>query len=260
MKISIITVVLNHISTIRSTIESVIGQTHPEIEYIIIDGGSTDGSKELIESYVNRITKFISEPDDGMYDALNKGITLATGEIIGSLNADDIYTSNRILETVAATFKKKHIDSLFADLHYVRESDLNKTVRYYSGKSFSPFRLRFGFMPPHPTFFVKKTIYEQFGYYKTNYHIAADFELIIRFLYTHKASYLYLPMDMIRMTMGGKSTNSLHSKYILNREIVRGCRENGIYTNMPILVMKYFIKVFELFNFPEGKNVTRVAP
>ncbi len=259
MKISIITVVLNHISTIRSTIESVLGQTHPDIEYIIIDGGSTDGSKELIESYGDKITKFISEPDDGMYDALNKGIRLATGEIIGSLNADDIYTSNRILETVAATFKKTHIDSLFADLHYVRESDLNKTVRYYSGKSFTPARLRFGFMPPHPTFFVKKTLYEEYGYYKTNYHIAADFELIIRFLYTHKASYLYLPMDMIRMTMGGKSTNSLHSKYILNREIVRGCRENGIYTNMPILVMKYFIKVFELFNFPTEKMVTRDA-
>jgi len=254
MKISIITVVLNHVSTIRSTIESVLNQTHPEIEYIIIDGGSTDGSKEIIESYGDKVTRFISEPDKGMYDALNKGLGMTTGEIIGSLNADDIYTSDRILETVAEAFTHNDIDTLFADVHFVREPKLKKTVRYISGKSFKPYKLRFGFMPPHPTLFVKKSLFEKYGHYKINYHIAADYELIIRFLYTHKASYLYLPLDMIRMSSGGRSTISLHSKYILNKEIVRACRENGIYTNLPILFLKYFIKVFELFNFPDKKG------
>jgi len=248
MKISIITVILNNVSTVRSTIESVINQSYPDIEYIIIDGASTDGSKEVIESYGAKINKFISEPDFGMYDAMNKGIRMATGEVVGILNADDTYTNTKVLNEVAKTFQNFETGSIFADVRFVKENDLERTVRYISGKSFNPSKLRFGFMPPHPTFFVKKQIFEEFGYYKTDYHIAADYELIIRFLFTNKVTYKYLPLDMIKMRMGGRSTKSIYSNYILNKEIVRGCRENGIYTNLLILSLKYFIKVFELIN------------
>jgi len=248
VKISIITVILNNAATIRTTIQSVLNQTHPDLEYIVVDGGSTDGSKEIIKSFGSKITKFLSEPDHGMYDALNKGIRMANGEIIGILNSDDLYTNNEILAKVAETFSKNNIDSLFADVRFVKEPNLDKTRRYVTGKAFKPAKLRFGFMPPHPTFFVKKILFEQFGYYKTDYSIAADYELIIRFLYTNKVTYKYLPLDMIKMRIGGRSTKSIYSNYVLNKEIIKGCRENGIYTNMFILSLKYFFKVFELIN------------
>jgi len=245
--ITLLTVVLNAASTIRYTIESVLGQDYPNVEYIIIDGGSTDGTLEIIRGFGDRITLVVSEPDKGMYDALNKGIALATGDIVGSLNADDIYTSPDILSRVAEVFSREDPDTVFADVHFVREPGFDKTVRYISGRRFRPWHLRFGFMPPHPTFFVKRDLFTRLGGYRTNYHIAADYELIIRFLYKAKAGYRYIPLDMIRMRAGGKSTNSIYSKYILNREIYRACRENGIYTNIFILFMRYFVKVFEFY-------------
>jgi glycosyltransferase involved in cell wall biosynthesis len=245
MKLSIITVVLNHSISIRATIESVLNQTWPDVEYIIIDGGSTDGTREIVESYGDRIKVFLTEPDHGPYDAMNKGIHLATGDVVGMLNADDIYTTDRALERVVAAFQNHDTDTLFADIHFVKPPDWEKTVRYISGRYFKPWQLRFGFMPPHPTFFVRRNLFEQYGRYKTDYRIAADYELIIRFLHTHQVSYQYLPMDMVRMRTGGRSTKSIHSTYILNQEIVRACSENGIHTSMPLLFMKYFIKIFQ---------------
>ena len=249
MKISLITVSHNSENSIRTTIESVLSQAYSDIEYIIIDGNSTDGTADIIRSYEqvlgNRL-RWISEPDTGMYDAMNKGIRMASGEIVGILNSDDFYNNPSCIETVAKVFEDSTIDACFADVHFVKSKDLYKSVRYYSSARFKPAQFRWGFMPAHPTFFVRKKYFDEFGYYKTDYQIAADYELLIRFLHTHHLKYRYIPLDMITMRTGGKSTRSWKSNYILNKEIVRACKENGIYTNLFILSLKYFRKIFEL--------------
>jgi len=248
MKISIITVSYNCVATIKSTIESVLSQKGIDFEYIIIDGNSTDTTREIIESFGNKITRFISEPDHGMYDALNKGIKTATGDIIGIINADDIYNDEFVLEKVAESFEKNNVDSIFGNVRFVNDSNLNKTVRYISGKSFKPSHTRFGFMPPHPAIFIKKTVFEKYGLYKIDYKIAADFELVVRLFYIHKIKYHYENIDMIKMRLGGKSTKSVISNYILNRETIRACQENLVYTNMYMLLLKYPFKILEFIN------------
>jgi glycosyltransferase involved in cell wall biosynthesis len=249
MKISIITVSYNSERTIRDTFHSVLNQTYPNIEYIIVDGHSIDGTVDVIKEYVSRFggrLKWISEPDKGLYDAMNKGLLMATGDIVGIINSDDFYHRADIIEHVIKAFRDTSTDSIFADVRYVNSSNIDKTVRYYSSKNFSPRRFRYGFMPAHPTFFTYKKYFEQFGFYKIDYKIAADYELLIRFLYVHHLSYTYLPLDFLKMRIGGRSTSSVKSTIVLNQEIVRACKENGIYTNMFILSLKYFVKVFEL--------------
>lgn len=249
MKFSIITVTYNSSSTVQGTIESVLSQTYPNIEYIVIDGCSKDDTVDIIkeqEPKFNGRMCWISEKDKGMYDAMNKGIRMATGDVVGIINSDDFYHRNDIIAEIAKTFEDDNVQATFADVRFVHPDDLNKTVRYYSSKNFSPNRFRFGFMPAHPSFFTYKKNFETFGYYQTDYKIAADYELLIRFLYTHKLAYKYLHLDVMKMRTGGMSTASWRSNVILNKEIVRACKENGIYTNMFILSLKYFVKVFEL--------------
>jgi len=249
MTLSIVTVCYNSEASIRTAIESVLSQTYPDIEYIIVDGGSKDNTLTIVKTYepkfVGRL-KWISEPDDGMYDAMNKGIRMATGAVVGILNSDDFYKSPDCLEKVAKVFENPEIDACFADVHFVKPDHLEKPVRYYSSAKFNPKKFRWGFMPAHPTFFVRREQVNETGYYKTDYQIAADFELLIRFLHANKLRYQYIPLDMITMRTGGKSTRSWKSNYILNKEIVRACKENGIYTNLFILSLKYFRKIFEL--------------
>jgi glycosyltransferase involved in cell wall biosynthesis len=249
LKLSLITVCRNSRSYLQSAIESVLNQTYSDIEYIVVDGNSTDGTTDIIRSYEPSFgdrLKWISEPDKGMYDALNKGVRMATGEVVGILHSDDFYNDPYCIEMVAKVFEDSMIDACFADVHFVKPEHLDKTVRYYSSARFEPSQFRWGFMPAHPTFFVRKKFFDEIGYYKTDYQIAADYELLIRFLYTHHLKYQYIPMDMVTMRMGGKSTSSLKSNYILNKEIVRACKENGIYTNLFIVSLKYFRKIFEL--------------
>lgn len=250
MKISIITVSFNSSSTIKDTIESVLSQTYNDIEYIIVDGNSTDNTVEIIKSYEPQFKgrlRWISEPDKGLYDAMNKGIRMATGDVIGIINSDDFYHRKDVLSQVAEAFySEKNIQCVYGDVRFIHPNNLDKTVRYYAAKNFQPKRFRFGFMPPHPTFFTYKSNFDKFGYYQIDYKIAADYELLIRFLYKNKLRYKYLHLDMLKMRMGGTSTSSLKSNYILNKEIVRACKENGIYTNMPLLMLKYFVKIWEL--------------
>lgn len=249
MKVSIITVSWNSQKTIHDTIESVLNQTYSNIEYIIVDGLSKDSTIDIIKEYepkFNGRLHWISERDKGMYDAMNKGITMASGDLVGIINADDFYHRNDAISEIIKVFNNSNVQAAFADVRFVRPTDLNKTVRYYSSKNFSPSRFRFGFMPAHPTFFTYKNNFEKFGYYKTDYKIAADYELLIRFLYTHKLQYKYIPIDVMKMRTGGVSTASWRSNILLNKEIVRGCKENGIYTNLPLLLLKYFIKIWEL--------------
>ena len=249
MNISIITVAYNSSKTISDTIESVLNQNYQDIEYIIIDGNSSDNTLEIIKLHAPKFNgrlKWISEPDKGLYDAMNKGIRLATGDIVGIINSDDFYHRQDIIHRVANAFtENKNVQAVFGDVSFINTENKDKIVRYYRAKNFHPKRFRFGFMPPHPSFFTYKSNFEKFGYYKTDYKIAADFELLIRFLYKGKLNYKYLPVDFMKMRVGGKSTATLRSNIVLNKEIVRACRENGIYTNFPLLMLKYFSKIWE---------------
>lgn len=245
LTVSIITVSYNSVRTIADTINSVLAQTYPEIEYIIIDGSSTDGTIEIIKSFENKISKFRSEPDIGIYDAINKGIRLATGNIVGIINSDDFFYNNTVIERVVESFRENEIDAIIGDVQFVDRLKTSKVVRYYSSKHFNTARFRFGFMPAHSSFYVKRELFEKLGYYKTDYKIAADYELLIRFLYINKIKYKYLEMPFLSMRMGGVSNKSIHSIYTLNKEIARACKENGIKTNWVYIYSKYFSKLFE---------------
>jgi glycosyltransferase involved in cell wall biosynthesis len=251
MKISIITVTYNSSLTLRETIESVLLQSYPDLEYIIIDGQSTDDTVGIIREYEPRFhgnLNWISEPDNGLYDAMNKGIKLATGDLIGIINSDDYYHRADSIEKVANAFADKKVEAVFADIRFVHPKNLNKTVRYYSSKKFSLKRFRYGFMPAHPTFFTYKKNFEEFGYYETNYAIAADYELLVRFLYVHRLNYKYLPFDMMKMRLGGRSTASIRRKLTFDTEIIRACKTNGLYTNSILILLRGFAKIFEFYN------------
>lgn len=247
--ISIITAVYNSAATIADCISSVQAQTYP-VEHIIIDGASTDGTSEIIKSSRAAIARIVSEPDHGIYEAMNKGIALATGDVVGILNADDFYANKSVISRVAGLFASLTIDALFADLVYVKPDNIDQVVRFYSGANFKLTKFSYGWMPPHPTFFVKRDCYLKYGLFKTDYKIAADFELIARFLVKHGISYHYLPEVIIKMRTGGASTRNIHSTLTLNREVLRACRENGISTNIFKIYTKYFAKCMQLFARP----------
>ena len=249
MNISLITVTFNSAASLRYTIQSVLSQSYPNIEYIIIDGASKDDTVSIIKEYEPKFygrMRWISEPDKGLYDAMNKGIRMATGDIVGIINSDDFYNRTVVMVKVVNVFQDEAVQTVYGDVRFVNSDNLDKTVRYYSSKNFFPKLFRYGFMPAHPTFFTYRRYFEEFGYYKTDYKIAADYELLIRFLYTHKLKSKYLPLDFMKMRTGGTSTASIKSNILLNKEIVRACRANGIWTCMPLLFLKYFIKIFEL--------------
>jgi glycosyltransferase involved in cell wall biosynthesis len=248
MLVSIITVSYNSVNTISETIESVLSQNYQDIEYIVIDGSSNDGTIELIKSYGDKISKFVSEPDFGIYDAMNKGINIAKGDIIGMLNSDDYFTSRNIVKDIVYAFENNDIDAVYGDVKFVASKDKNKTVRYYSSKRFSPIKFRYGLMPPHPSFYVKRRFFDQLGLYKTNYKIAADYELLMRFILCYKLRCKYIEEAFVTMRIGGVSNKSILSNYILNKEILKACKENGIKTNLLNIYSKYFIKIFELVN------------
>jgi glycosyltransferase involved in cell wall biosynthesis len=253
IKVSIITVSYNSVSTIFDTINSVINQSYANIEYIIIDGASNDGTRDVINSFGPKIAKFISESDYGIYDALNKGIKLATGDIVGILNSDDFFYNSTVIEKIVKAFTDNNTDAVIGDVQFMDPNDELKVVRYYSSKKFKPSKFRFGFMPAHPGFYVKRELFEKLGYYKTDYKIAADYELIMRYLLTNKVRYKYIEFPVVSMRSGGISNKSLKSNYILNKEIARACRENGVKTNFFFIYSKYFIKIFQFF----GKRITR---
>jgi glycosyltransferase involved in cell wall biosynthesis len=243
LKVSIITATYNSASTIRDTLESVANQTYKDIEHIIVDGLSNDETLEIVREYPH-VAKIISEPDQGIYDAINKGIQLAQGEVVGILNSDDFLSSNFVITKIVESFNED-TDAIIADITFVSPSDVSKTIRYYSSKNWRPNLFRWGFMPPHPSFYLRKEYYDNFGLYKNSYKIAADYELLIRMLYINKLNYKYINLQTVTMRTGGVSTENFMSRYTLNKEIIKACAENGIYTNMIMLVLKYFIKVFE---------------
>lgn len=250
MKISLITITYNSDKTLADTIRSVISQTYPNIEYIIVDGASKDNTVSIIKEYeplFNSRMKWISEPDKGLYDAMSKGIRMATGDIVGILNSDDFFTSNDILQKVADTFlKDTKLDAVYGDVHFVHPSNLNKCVRYYSSKVFKRSLMKLGFMPAHPSFYIRKECFEKYGMYKTDYKIAADFEFLLRVIYKAKIKTQYLPVDMVTMRTGGASTSGIDSHKRIMKEHLRAFRENGLYTNSLLLSLRYIYKVQEL--------------
>lgn len=249
MKISIITVTYNSAATLRDTMESVLAQTYADIEYVVVDGLSKDNTMDIVREYEPRFRgrmKYISEKDHGLYEAMNKGIRMATGDVVGIINSDDFYHRNDIIQRVAEAMAEPGVEAVYGDVRFVNPENLDKTVRYYSSKIFRPSLFRFGFMPAHPTFFTYRKYFEQYGYYRLDYKIAADYELLVRFLHKYGVKARYLNTDFMKMRTGGVSTASVKSNILLNREIVRACRSNGIWTCFPLLMLKYFIKVFEL--------------
>ena len=258
IKISVITVTFNSGATVRDTIESVLWQEYQNYEYLVIDGGSKDNTVDIIKEYEPKFEGkmlWISEKDKGMYDGINKGIRMATGDVVGIINSDDFYHRTDIFsiindefQIVPDGFNGSRVEAIYGDVRFVKPDNLDKTVRYYSSKHWRPWRFRFGFMPAHPTFFTYKENFEKYGYYQYDYHIAADYELLIRHLYTNRVPAKYIPVDFMKMRTGGRSTKGWKANVLLNREIVRACKENGIWTCMPLLFLKYFIKVFELLN------------
>lgn len=251
--VSIITVCFNSASTIRDTIESVFTQTYSFIEYIIIDGASTDATMNIIDEYKSRIDHIISEPDKGIYDAMNKGIAKATGDIIGILNSDDFYENNQVIENIAQSFND-HPDSdlIFGDVIFVKPNQTDVITRHYSAHHFQPWKLRFGWMPPHPATFIKKTAYNQAGIYKLDYKISSDYEMFVRMLMVKKLRFTYLDKVLVRMRSGGVSSSGLKSNIILNSEIVKACRSNGIYTNLAMVLSKIPFKLLELIRKPSS--------
>jgi glycosyltransferase involved in cell wall biosynthesis len=219
-------------------------QTYSNIEHIIIDGLSKDNTLDIVKEYPH-VDKVISEKDKGIYDAMNKGIRAATGDVVGILNSDDFYPHNNILKKVTEEFRTKKVNAIIGDILFVSPNNIKKVVRYYSAKRWKPSKFVKGYMPPHPSFFVYKKFYEQLGVYQIDYKIAADYELLIRFLATNQLSYSYIPEAIVHMRAGGVSNESIKSRYVLNQEIVRACKENGLNTNMLILSLKYVNKIFE---------------
>lgn len=247
MKVSLITVTYNSSSTLEDTVNSVNIQDYPDIEYIIVDGNSIDNTVSIIENNIHCVTKWISEPDNGLYDAMNKGLKMATGDIVGIINSDDFYHRPDAISQIVEAFRSSGSDCVYADIEFVDPSNLEKTVRYYSSKRFALSKFKKGIMPAHPTFFTYRENFEKFGYYKTDYKITADFELLVRFLHKYKLSFYYLPISLMKMRTGGLSTKSWKSNIIINKEDLRACRENGLKTNYFWLYSRYFKKILEFF-------------
>jgi glycosyltransferase len=251
MKISVITITYNSEATIRDTIESVLSQEYDELEYIIVDGNSKDKTVEIAKSYADRITKIISEPDKGLYDALNKGIKHASGEVVGFMHSDDVYASKSVLKTIAEVFEKNDVDSFYGDLIYVEKDNIDKVTRLWRAHKFSRKKMLYGWMPPHPTFYVKKKVYEKFGGFDLSFRISADYENMLRLLVKNRISTFYVPMFIVKMRVGGESNRSLKNIIRKTREDVKAVWKNGLFFASVFAIINKNISKFKQFMKPK---------
>lgn len=245
MKVSIVTAVFNGADTIEDSMRSTCGQTYTNIEHIVIDGGSTDGTLDIIRKYRHKIAKLVSEPDNGIYGAMNKGIRNATGDIIGILNSDDLYVDENVIGDVVNAISENNVDSCYGDLLYVERKDTNEIVRVWNSGVYDRESFRKGWMPPHPTFFVKRSIYEKYGFFNTDFRIAADYELMLRFLYRYNVSTAYIPRVLVKMRTGGKSRPDVIRVAKNMIENYRAWKVNGLKPNPTTFVLKPLSKAVQ---------------
>ncbi|QEC77939.1 glycosyltransferase family 2 protein [Mucilaginibacter ginsenosidivorax] len=246
MKISVITVVYNAQDTIARCIESVISQKYPDIEYIVIDGGSTDNTLQIINRHRSSINIFVSEPDKGIYDAMNKGIKLATGQIIGTLNADDRLADADVLSAISQVFKESSTEIVYGNLTYVHPD--GKIKRNWNSKQCGANSFNWGFMPPHPTFYCQRELFEKFGFYSLEYGSAADYELMVRFMHQHKTESFFLNKVMVIMQDGGVSNRSLKNRFKAWGFDLKAMKNNSILIPVVALVLKPLRKIYQFFN------------
>ena len=247
LTVSVVTVCYNSRETIADALESVRVQSWPHKEHIVVDGASTDGTLEVVERYREGLARLVSEPDEGLYDAMNKGVRLASGDVVCFLNADDVYAGPEVLAQVARIMAEKDLDAVYGDAEFVGRQGGCHTVRRYRSARFRPDRIGWGWMPAHPTLFLRRKLFDKYGLFRTDFRIAGDFELVARMFKGGDLRYLYLPRVLVRMRTGGVSTGGLRSRWRLNREVVRACRVNGIDTNVWKVVSKYPFKILEYF-------------
>lgn len=246
MKISIITASYNSSKTIKKTLESVKNQSYSNIEHIIIDGLSNDNTISIVNTF-SHVSKVVVEKDNGIYDAINKGIKIATGDIVGILNSDDAFFDDDVICNISKAFtQNNNLDSIIGDIVFIKNNE--QVHRKYTASNWNPKKFAWGMMPPHPTFYCKKSIFEKFGFYRTDFKIAADYELMMRFLLVKKITYKYLPMVFVKMSLGGASTKDFNSKLLINKEVLKACNLNNIKTNLFKIYTKYFFKIFEFIN------------
>lgn len=246
MKISVITAVYNRRETVQQALESVFSQSYPNVESVVIDGRSTDGTVSVLEALRKKIDVFISEKDDGIYDALNKGIKHSTGDVIGFLHADDVFEDVKVIERIALAFQDPTIDAVYGDLVYVRHDDLSQVIRYWKSGVFNVATLSRGWMPPHPTFYVRRAVYDRLGVFDTRYRIAADYDTVLRFLAFGKIKVAYIPEVLVRMRAGGISNRSLKTivrKSLEDIDVLRRNKVGGFWT----LVSKNLRKISQFW-------------
>ena len=252
MKVSIITATYNSSQFIEDCIQSVVMQSHADIEHIIVDGDSSDDTIKIVRKYSNNISKFISEKDNGMYDAINKGMKMATGDIIGILNSDDMLASADVISNIVKIFSTQNVDCTYGDLAYVDQNDTNKMLRFWKGVSYNRLRFMYGWMPAHPTFYIRREIIDELGGYESHYITAADYEFMARLLYHFRISSYYIPKLIVRMRFGGASNKSIHARLRANRRDYLAMKKNKIPLPFIVSVLKPTIKLhqyyYSLFN------------
>jgi glycosyltransferase involved in cell wall biosynthesis len=248
MKVTLITVTLNSEKYLEESILSVIGQDHKDIEHIIIDGKSTDGTLAIIEKYKDHIAQWVSEKDYSMYDAINKGMKMATGEIIGTLNSDDMLASTDVIRKIAETFEAKKVNAVYGDLLYVNQEDITQVLRKWKGGEFNRNKFRIGWMPAHPTFYFKRSLLETCGYYETHFFSAADYEFMTRYLYFHKVEAAYLPKLVVKMRSGGMSNGSITRRLRANRRDYLAMKKNKVPMPLVVSFLKPMIKLHQYTN------------
>jgi glycosyltransferase involved in cell wall biosynthesis len=252
MKFSIITVVYNAVATIADTVCSVANQRYRDIEYIVIDGSSTDGTLTVLEGLREHITTLVSEPDRGIYDAMNKGIVLAIGDIIGFLNADDMYADDAVIADVEICFRDPDVDACYADLVYVDPYDTDRVLRYWKSREYKRGLFKKGWMPAHPTFFVRRSVYQRLGGFDLDYRLQSDFELTMRFLHVHRIRAVYLPRVLVKMRMGGVTNRSMWNIISGNIEAYRAARKHKLGVSWLFMIRKVMSRLPQFLARPRN--------